>query len=91
MMQCLKRNVMEAISKFWAWYKTTAFSLGIPVLFIVLWMAVKMLAFTLTCYTAGYQCERAFGGEQALIDYMGGLLDANKGMDIVTAPRLKSR
>lgn len=42
---------------FWKWFLQTATLVGVPVLFIVLVTAVEKTFFTLTCVTAGYQCE----------------------------------
>ena len=42
---------------FGKWFMQTATAVGVPVLFIILVTAVEKSLFTLTCVTAGFQCE----------------------------------
>lgn len=44
---------------FYRWFLQTATFVGVPVLFIIMVTAVEKSVFTLTCVTAGYQCENS--------------------------------
>lgn len=78
---------MERFRSFWLWYTQTAMLIGIPILLILLSMGTQKLLFTATCQIAGYKCEYSIGATDAMAEYMGELLGANPGMDIVTKKR----
>lgn len=78
---------MERVKRFWEWYKYSALILGIPILFVLIFLGFEKFVFTSTCMIAGTKCEYALGADQALADYMGGLLASNPGVDIVAKRR----
>lgn len=78
---------MEKLQNFLGWYGFTAKLIGIPVLFVVLFLGVQKFIFTSTCMIAGFRCEYSFGATDAMTEFMGELLSANKNMDIVAKPR----
>lgn len=80
---------MERLKTFWNWYRYSSFLVGVPILFILIFMGIQKFTFTATCLTVGIKCEYAVGAEQAVVDYMGDLLASNPGVDIVTKPRRK--
>lgn len=76
------------MTKFWEWYKSTAFYVGIPVLFFLLVYALQKTFYTASCRIALYKCENSIESDQALVDYMGDLIAANKNQDIVVRQRV---
>ena len=78
---------MEKIKQFYRWYQTTALIVGFPILAMLLFLGLQKFIFTSTCMTIGYRCERAIGADESLQAYMGDLLAANPGVDIVTKSR----
>lgn len=56
---------------------------------LLLFMGTQKMFFTGTCHAFGWKCEYAIGATDAMTQYMGELLSANPGMDIVTKPRNK--
>lgn len=78
---------MEKLQNFLGWYGFTAKLIGIPVLFVVLFLGFQKFVFTSTCMIAGYKCEFAFGSDIAMVDYMGDLLASNPHVDIVAKKR----
>lgn len=80
---------MQRIKTFWTWYKQTSCLVGVPVVFVLLLMGLQKFTFTATCHTIQWRCEYAIGATDAMTAYMGELLAANEGMDIVAEPRKK--
>lgn len=80
---------MTSIKTFLRWYYQTAALIGIPITFLLLMMGAQKFVFTLTCTTAGYQCEYALGATDAMAEYMSELVASNNEMDIVAKPRTR--
>lgn len=79
------------LKSFCRWYYQSSALVGIPLLFLLLMMGAQKFMFTLTCSTAGYRCEYALGATDAMAEYMGDLLAANPGVDLVAKPQKKQR
>lgn len=78
---------MEKLNNFLCWYGFTAKLIGIPVLFVVLFVGFQKFVFTSTCMIAGYKCEYGLGASEGMYAYMGDLLAANPNVDIVAKKR----
>lgn len=78
---------MEKLSNFLGWYGFTAKLIGIPVLFVLLFIGFQKFVFTTTCMVAGFRCEYSIGATDAMVQYMGELLESNPNMDIVSRRR----
>jgi hypothetical protein len=59
---------------FFKWFMQTATAVGVPVLFIILVTALEKSAFTLTCVTAGFQCENSLLMSGRTNQFIGELL-----------------
>lgn len=79
-----KANKTKAM---WIWYRQTSTILGIPTLFALLFLGFQKFVFTATCMTASWKCEYALGADMAMAQYMGELLAANPGTEIVAKPK----
>lgn len=73
------------------WYCQTSMLIGMPIVLLLILVGAQKLFFTGTCHVAGMGCEYSLGATDAMAAYMGDLLDANPGMDIVAEPRRKSK
>lgn len=78
---------MERMKKIMGWYMQTSMLVGAPILMFLLFLGLQKFLFTFTCNAAGYRCEYALGAGDAMMQYMGELVSANPGVDIVTKPR----
>jgi hypothetical protein len=74
-------------NEFISWYMYTARLLGVPILAVLIVLGAQKGLFTFTCASVGWKCESSMGASDALADYMGGMLAANPGQDIVVKPR----
>ena len=72
---------------FWKWFLQTATLVGVPVLFIVLITAVEKSLFTLTCVTAGYQCESSLLMSGKTNQFIGELLAGEPEEPVETKKR----
>ncbi len=77
----------ENIKKAWNWYRIFSTIVGLPVAFVFLALFFQKIFFTFTCHTASFRCEYAFAATQAQIDFVGELLSANPGRDIISVPQ----
>lgn len=62
---------MKAFCK---WFLQTSTLVGVPVLFIVLVTALEKTMFTISCVTAGYQCESSLLMSGKTNEFIGELL-----------------
>ena len=58
---------------------------GAPILLIILIVGMQRALCTLTCETAGYQCERAFGSRSTIQEAIGSIVDDEH--DVVVKPK----
>jgi ABC-type xylose transport system permease subunit len=82
---------MERMRTIATWYWQTSALVGVPVVFLLLVVGFQKFTFTATCHTIGWRCEYAIGATDAMTEYMGDLLAANPGVDIVAEPRRGKR
>lgn len=85
----------------WLWFCQTSTVVGMPVTIVLVAILVQKMVFTTTCQLAGWRCEYSLGAQvqaqpqvdpqSAMVEFMGGLLQGNPGMDIVTKPTEKSK
>jgi hypothetical protein len=85
----LRRKTMDRVKEIFTWYKTTSLIVGFPILAMLLFLGFQKFVFTSSCMIANYRCERAIGADEALTEYMGDLLAANPGTDIVAKRSVK--
>lgn len=74
------------ISACWQWFSATSTLIGIPVTLLLCVLFTQKVFFTATCYTLDWRCEYAVGATDAMVAYMGDLVQANPGRDIVSKP-----
>lgn len=78
---------MERLHGAFRWFKITSMLIGAPVVMLLVLVGAQKFLFTTICYAAGTKCEYAIGASDGMAQYMGDLLDANPGADIVARPR----
>lgn len=78
---------MESMKAFGGWFMYTSRIVGAPILaFLIVW-GIQKLTYTGTCVIASLKCEKAIGADDSMVAYMGDLLAANPGNDIVVKPK----
>lgn len=77
----------QKLETFWAWYKYSAFLVGVPVMFVLCMFAASRTVFTGTCLTAGYKCQYALGTEQIMSQYLTSLVGGEA--DVIVTPNKK--
>jgi ABC-type xylose transport system permease subunit len=82
---------MERVKTIMTWYWQTSALVGVPVVFLLLVVGLQKFTFTATCHTIGWRCEYAIGATDAMAAYMGDLIAANPGYDIVAEPTNKRK
>lgn len=78
---------MDSLKAFGGWFMYTARIVGAPILAILIVWGIQKVTYTGTCMIGGLKCERAIGADDSMIAYMGDLLAANPGNDIVASKR----
>jgi hypothetical protein len=78
---------MERVKKIVQWYMQSSMLVGAPILMFLVFLGLQKFLFTFTCNAAGFRCEYAIGASDGMAQYMGELLAANPGTDIIARPR----
>lgn len=78
---------MQSLNTFWNWFLYSARLVGAPILAFLLVWGIQKITYTGTCIIGGLKCEQAIGADDSMVAYMGNLLSANPGNDIVVKTR----
>lgn len=83
------KTLGQRLSPWITTFKCISITVGMPITMMLFIMGAEKMFFTTTCNIAGWKCEYGIGATDAMASYMGDLLDANKGMDIIAQPHKK--